>query len=353
MIKQKIWTLALPLMFFAVLGLTGHTASAAMSAAEFIQLCANSAPQAVKTALEGGADVKAQDDKGMTPLMAAAKGNINPEMIGVLVQAGAEVNARDKEGMTALMWAAANNKSPAIITALVNAKADVNLADEKDMTALMWAVEKDNPEVIDILVQAGAEVGVRGNNGVTALTLAAKNRNAQMQKALVKTQYRASTGNKDGKGMGAVDFIKLCMEGTPQAVQAALDGGADANAWNDNVEDVENKMAVGLTALMAAAAKSGNPAEVINILLKAGAHVNVWDGFGRTALMFAAAQSENPEVINSLLKAGADVKARDIGGNTVLIMAAAKNDNPEVINILIKSGAEVNVQPVRALMLAK
>ena len=60
-----------------------------------------SAHTAVPALLEAGADVNAEDAKGLTPLHWAAltKG---PEVITTLIEAGADPDARTKNGMTPL-----------------------------------------------------------------------------------------------------------------------------------------------------------------------------------------------------------------------------------------------------------
>ena len=66
--------------------------------------------------LQSGADPKARDEGGRTPLHRAAESNENPAVIEALLDAGADLKARDKDGVTPLHVAAGLNKSPAIIT---------------------------------------------------------------------------------------------------------------------------------------------------------------------------------------------------------------------------------------------
>ena len=101
------------------------------------------------------------------------------------------------------------------------------------------------------------------------------------------------------------DFFELAKTGTPQQVQAAIDKGADVKAQDKS----------GRTALIWAATNNQNP-EVITTLLKAGADLNAQNKYGRTALMYATGNNPNPEVIATLLKAGADAKAKDSKGKT-------------------------------------
>ena len=110
----------------------------------------------------------------------------------------------------------------------------------------------------------------------------------------------------------------------------------------------------GKTALMYAAEKSINP-EIIRALIQAGSDVNAHDNNGSTALMFAAARNIRPEILYALIEAGADINAQNTAGNTALILAAKfhiyhsmlegklriKSQN---LQILIDAGADTTIK---------
>jgi hypothetical protein len=61
----------------------------------------------IKLLLERGADVKAKDTRGMTPLMMAAASEFqNEEVVRILIAAGSDVNAKAEDGQTVASWAA-------------------------------------------------------------------------------------------------------------------------------------------------------------------------------------------------------------------------------------------------------
>ena len=97
----------------------------------------------------------------------------------------------------------------------------------------------------------------------------------------------------------------------------------------------------GETPLHYAARLNQNP-EVIELLLKAGAHLHERDDFGETPLHYAAGFNQNPEVIELLLKAGAHLHERDDSGETPLHGAAGSSKNPEIIELLLKAGADLH-----------
>jgi ankyrin repeat protein len=182
------------------------------------------------------------------------------------------------------------------------------------------------------------------------------------------------------------DFAALCRAGTPQEVQDAIYAGADVNA-----RDKES----GRTPLMYAAAFNGS-ADVISVLLNAGAKVNAEDKDGWTALMLASEHNDNSDVLSALIDgvltstddfaalekifktgkaknfletcatgtpqevqeaidAGAYVNAENKDGVKALMLAAQFNGDPDVPFILLRRGADAeakNKDGFTALMLA-
>ena len=135
-------------------------------------------------------------------------------------------------------------------------------------------------------------------------------------------------------------FLDLCKTGTAQEVEVAIKEGSDPNT-----EDVGGQG----TALMYAAANNNNP-DVITTLVKNGADVNTnaKNSKGYTALVYAVEYNKNPDVITALIEAGADVnaKTKDSDGKTILTIAAQR-ENLDVISELIRAGAEPDVKDLR------
>ena len=129
------------------------------------------------------------------------------------------------------------------------------------------------------------------------------------------------------------EFINLYGKGAPQEVEEAIKGGADVNERDDD----------GKTPLMRAAGDNNDP-EVSRILIQAGAEVDARDNDGFTPLMEVAQNRNNPEVLNVLIQAGADVNAKAGNGRTPLMIAAVRNYNPDLLSALIQAGADVNAR---------
>jgi ankyrin repeat protein len=88
--------------------------------------------------------------------------NFGPvQMVRDLLKAGANVNAQDSRGLTPLMFAvSAENQKAEIVQTLIAAGADVNIRSATGETALDWAEKFGYPEVITALKQAAAAHGV-------------------------------------------------------------------------------------------------------------------------------------------------------------------------------------------------
>ena len=94
-----------------------------------------------------------------TPLMWAAPGG-SPELIRALIDGGANVNAQDVRGMSPLMLAVASeNQDLAVVSLLLRSGADVNARSVRGETPLDWAEKFGSGPVIAALRKAGGLEG--------------------------------------------------------------------------------------------------------------------------------------------------------------------------------------------------
>lgn len=100
--------------------------------------------------LRNGADPKARDEQGRTPLHRAAGYNTDPAIISVLLKAGADPKTRDEWGQTPLHEAAQSNGNPDVITTLLEAGADPLANDELGRTPGRLLEENDQLKDTDI-----------------------------------------------------------------------------------------------------------------------------------------------------------------------------------------------------------
>jgi len=120
--------------------------------------------------IEKGANPNEKTLTGMTPLIAASRGNLAG--MRLLIEKGSNVNARNAAGGTALM-AAASTGRPEAIAALLAKGADPNARTKKNESALADAATAGNEEAVKLLLDAGAVVNVQDIRGYSPLGYAA------------------------------------------------------------------------------------------------------------------------------------------------------------------------------------
>ena len=336
---------------------------AAMSDTDFHKLCRKGSPEDITAALKDGANVNARNRREETPLMTAAAYN-TLEAVQTLINAGANVKAEGENGQTALLAAATSRKSPQIVQALLKAGARVNEAAKGGVTPLMGAASNNKfPEIAKSLIDAGAKVNATTDTGLTPLMLAAKSNSHEDIMALL-IAAGAKVNAKDDDGRTALMFAARNRRVTPEMLELLIKSGANLNAKAPNGATAFSIAAEygNLTAFRALAAAGGDiksiPAEKINdlfersvsegdadlvrLLAKNGANVNVADRRGRTALMTAVLK-DRAAVIDALIAAGADIHAQDESGKSA-IMHAVNTSKPDlaIISTLLKAGANAN-----------
>jgi len=121
-------------------------------------------------------------------------------------------------------------------------------------------------------------------------------------------------GAKFHGGELALAALSGNQEESPAMITALLQAGADVNSRNDRLVG-----GFSFTALYAASHK-GNKDSVKLLLAQPGVKLDETHDGGDTALMVAA-EGGHAEIVEMLLKAGANVNITDIGGETAITRA--------------------------------
>ncbi len=317
--------------------------------------------------IKAGADVKAANRYGVTPMNLAAT-NGSAAMIRRLLDAGVDPNTANPGGETALMTAARSGRLDAV-TLLLDRGANANAKDTVHaQTALMWAVLENHGDVVKLLIARGADI------------------NAHTNVTLPKGEYvPARAGGASGKGIirqralptadgGMTPLLFAVRDGNTEMAHLLLDRGADLNQSSGNH-----------TSPLLIALLNGQVGIATELLAK-GADLNAVDDYHRAAL-FAAIDLRNfnhekygdlptdgrdpLDLIKALIKMGADPNLRtntvpvhglmqfdaswvNFDGETPFVRAALSGDI-EVMRLLLASGADPNIattQGTTALMAA-
>jgi uncharacterized protein len=280
--------------------------------------------------IEKGADVNAADPLGTTPLMWAARYG-DAAVVDRLIRAGAKVAAENVFGVTPMSEAALIGSEP-VIRELLSAGVNPDSPNPEGETALMLVVRTGQLGAAELLIDAGADVNAKERwAGQTALMWAG----AQLQPAMVKL---------------------------------LLANGAEVNArstvrqWSRKVSSEPRPKELaqgGLTPLMFAARVGC--VECAELLLDAGADIDLADPYGVTPLIVAALNLQN-DFAAYLIEKGADIGQWDLYGRTPLYVAIDMVDYPpprgrdsgssisgpmsglELAELLLERGANPNSQ---------
>lgn len=254
--------------------------------------------RAVEDLLRANADVNSRDQRGITPLMVAARWGF-ADIINLLIQAGANINAKDR----------------------------ANPVDYGRRTALYHACMTGRVGMVKLLLEHGAEPDCLAQHGYTPLSTViriAGNREI----VFLLLEHGASPSGPDG--CWEPPITAAASNNDVHLVKDLLDRGADPNRMGQS----------GDLALCSTVSE-----ECARVLLQLGARIDLRDGHGQTPLLQNVTIG-SPKLIRTYINAGADVDAKDKYGYTPL-MRLAELPRIEVADMLIQAGADINLIPVK------
>ncbi len=253
-----------------------------------------------------------------------------------MLDRGLDPNALILGGTVPMLASASHGGKTEVVQLLLQYKANPNLTTSGFYTIppLHSAAEEGHPEIVSMLLKAGANPAARTTTrdgkdereGYTALISTITERNSNLE--VIKLLIQASDVNLTAPD-GTPPISYAAFNGKYEIVQLLIAAGADVNLANDRT----------MTPLMFASIRKDNTA-VIKQLLAAKVDVNARSQNGNNALMTAAINGAT-DAVGLLIESKADVNAKDNEGHTAL-MSAARSDL-QMVNLLLAAGADVNV----------
>ena len=284
-------------------------------------------PDVVQVLINMGTDIETKNDKGHSPLHEAS---ISGELttVKMLVEAGADVRATDSERTTCLMFAAHSGHTDAVRYLAGLPEVELNQQSGDDRTALHVAVERENPDVVQVLIDAGANIEIKNDEGRSPLHVASFVGEVATMTKLVRAG--ADVCSTDSESMSCLMF-------------AAHSGQTDAVRYLAGLPevDLDQQSTDDRTALHFAV--EANHPDVVQVLIDAGANIEIKNDEGRSPLHLASFSGELTTV-KLLVEAGADVRATDAERDTCLILAAYSGHTDTVRYLAGLPEVELNQQ---------
>lgn len=299
-----------------------------------------------------GADINRVDDAGLTPLMTAVISNHSQKPL-VLKYLGRFLTFKPKldlqqikprAGGESALHLAAHAGFVEGIQMLLDHGANLDLASlTMGRTALATAVVAKQLEAARCLLKRGAKTELADKSAFTPLMLAVIKAEPDMVRTLVEgralTEFRAPGHNHTPLVAAAANLDPFNHGKCMTIIKILLDAKADINFQASD----------GRTALMAAAASSnqGQGLATATLLLDRGANPDVANTKGESPLMLAAGNG-NEKIVRLLLKKEAKVDLKTGAGETAMSFAQ-RSGNASIVSLLTAKGAK----PDAPLTLAK
>lgn len=249
-----------------------------------------------------------QAQAGMTPLLAATRDSWHgrPDAVTTLLANGADPRAADNEGNTPLHHAA-RSSDPGVAALLRDAAAETDALNNEGITPLGVACVAGNWRLAKFLLERGARAEPQG--GQPALLAAAATEEDDPIGVQLLLKHKARVDTRDSLGRSALHVA--AHAGHVEIIAMLLAAGAD----------VQGRDGAGRTPWLEAA--RGGQLAALEALAEAGAHAGDEDHEARNALMLACAGEQVPvPLVRRLLELGVDPDRADQQGRRAVDLAA-------------------------------
>ena len=317
--------------------------------------------------IERGADLSAQNDRGLTPLhLASRQGEV--DVARMLIERGADLTVQDNAGWTPLHRASQEGQVE-VARLLIERGSDLTAQDSAGWAPLHLASHQGQVDVARMLIERGADPTVQDNAGWTPLCRASQEGQVDVARMLIERGADLTARNNDSRTalhiaseMGQVDVVRMLIECGADPTARDYDRWTPlhlASYWG-KVDAARMLIDRGtdMTMTMTTAARNndghtplhlavrGGEVDVVRMLIERGSDLTSQDNHGHTPLHMASALTlwtrtsprEYAEIAHMLLEHGADVNARDKDGFTPFDLAS-QHRLTEIMHVLVHNGA--------------
>ncbi|KAJ5076184.1 ankyrin repeat ph and sec7 domain containing protein secg-related [Anaeramoeba ignava] len=337
-------------------------------------LCSQAIPSSelVSLLLDGiGVDVNARNNQNQTALhYACANTFADSSTIRALVESGADVAAVNNFKQYPLHLALRTSRDIAVLKSLISKKIDPDLEDSFRQSLIVYALGSENPiDALQLIISIGADVNscvvnkqspahfavLRKNNDLEILRiLDAHKANFLLTNSQGKTPLMVAIMN--GARWETVDYLaevepkSICLEDTDEntALHLACQFNHKFQIIDSLIKkgsNVKKANREGWTPLHYAVFHDADIA-VIDLLLANDADPNMRtkEGYNCIHLCFQAKLYSSPQILETLLKNGAHVNDADSYKNTPLLFACDVGAPTSFVKILLDFGADINIR---------
>lgn len=261
----------------------------------------------------------------------------------VLLAAMVTVPATSQESSSEAFYAAIRANDLGRLDGMLTAGADINAKDERGITPLMYTAWVGSTDAMKLLLDRGADPNLINSTGSTALMLSA----TEIAKVRLLIGRGANVNLASARGRTAL-FLAAMADRSADIVRLLIAAGADV------------KVVDGMKMTVLHAAALGNDADTVRLLIDAGVNVDARDFQEYTSLIYAASNA-NLAMVQLLLAKGADVNAVSDGvsrkvkagtlgqGRFTPLIMAAPFGSTALVKTLLNAGAKVNAQDIRGM----
>jgi ankyrin repeat protein len=256
---------------------------------DFVLAAGQGDTEQLKEFINKGINLDVMDDSGNTALFLASYwGKI--EVVKTLIEAGADLNMQSFGDKETPLMAAVNMKQVDVIKTLLENGADINIKDVNGTNALMWAISDTDINIVNLLLSYNPDLDAVDNYGNNAYLYAVEFEKEDIAKEL------------ENKGVSTEGVKKLAL-----------------------FEAIKNNDVSGLKEVL----KKGIDPDTISPALQTP--------------LCEAVKAENIELTNLLIDAGADVNLRGEKEEFTPLMIAAQTGNEKLVQLLLNAGADKNI----------